>query len=153
MRRRKLILENKIIKPEKSGFYISNHGRFTNQMFIDTDLEVFETFEPFKKNRFIVDLEIDTSSLSKKIPNSRISSFRFFSDKNGMNIHIDIILSIDEWVEDFIKVNICKMYLVDAIGKIIKSFDYDVIYSGYEYDLSYENSNILKPRFFYKIIE
>ncbi len=153
MRRRRLILENKIIKPEKSGFYIGNHGRFTNQMFINRDLEIFEPFEPYKKNRFIIDLEIDTSSLSKKIPNSRIDSFKFVSDKNGTNIHIDIMLSIHEWVEDYLKVNICKIYLIDPTGKIIKHFDYDVISSGYEYDLKYESSNILKPRFFYKIIE
>ena len=33
MRRRSLILENKIIKSETSGFSIGSHGRFTDQIF------------------------------------------------------------------------------------------------------------------------
>ena len=151
MRRRSLILENKIIKSETSGFSIRSHGRFTNQIF-SNNIEILEPFEPFKKNRFIVDLEIDSKYLSKKIPNSRVSGFSFNSDKNGKTIHIDIIMSIDEWVEDFLKVNICKVYLIDATGVILRMFDYDIVNSGYKYDVSYDSSEILKPRFFYKII-
>ena len=104
MRRRSLILENKIIKSETSGFSIRSHGRFTNQIF-SNNIEILEPFEPFKKNRFIVDLEIDSKYLSKKIPNSRVSGFSF-----------------------------------------------NIVNSGYKYDVSYDSSEILKPRFFYKII-
>jgi|TARA_R110000803_G_scaffold58190_3_gene116418 hypothetical protein len=151
MRRRSLILENKIIKSETSGFYIGNHGRFTNQIF-SNNIEMTESFEPLKKNRFIVDLEIDSKSLSKKIPNSRIGGFRFNSDNSGKSIDIDIVMTINDWVEDFLKVNICKVYLIDATGRILRMFDYDVVNSGYKYDVSYNSSDVLKPRFFYKII-
>ena len=82
-----------------------------------------------------------------------MSGFSFSSDKNEKTIHIDIIMSIDEWAEDFLKVNICKVYLIDATGRILRMFDYDVVNSGYKYDVSYDSSEILKPRFFYKIIE
>jgi hypothetical protein len=150
MRRRKLILENKIIKPETSGFYIGNHGRFTTKIF--SNVETFQPFEPLRSNRFIVDLEIDSNSLYKKIPNSRIGGFKFVSSKSGENIEIESMLSIDEWIDEFLKANICKLYIVDAIGKIIKMFDYDIVNIGYQYELNYENSEVIKPKFLYKII-
>ena len=142
-RKRKILLE-------KAGYpspSISIDLKKTNNM-----PTLWEIVDVYRKNRFIIQLEDDSNVESKIIPDSRIKSFKFKDDSNGDKIIIiEPILTIGEWIEDFLNTNICRIYLLDARGEVVKFFDYDISNHGYEYELDYSDDDILTPKIFYRI--
>jgi hypothetical protein len=138
-RKRKLILEtNKYEQPIKGSY--NNIIEFQSL-----------SFEPLIKNRFLVQLENDNEDTF--IDSSKIKSIQIKSNKNNSFIVLEPFLHIHEWVENYKKMNICKIFFLDPTGLVIKSFDYDISYFGYEYELNYSDSDIFAPKIFYNFYE
>lgn len=108
-------------------------------------------FEPLLKNRFIVELEDNNQ---KNIINSnRIKSCKFFQSENGdKKIVIESYLATNEWMDEFLKVEICKIFILNPVGDVISYLDYDIVNSGYEYELNYSKDDLLTPKIFYTIL-
>lgn len=144
-RKRRLILENKIL-PQ-----IFSHPKQFGQQITIFNYQ-FEPFEPVKMDRFVVQLEDEHKDII--IPPTRIKGLKFFYDKSGQRkIKIEAYVSIDEWIDDFSGVNICKVFLLNAVGEVIKYLDYDVVHSGHEYELNYSNSEPLQPCIYYTVFD
>lgn len=142
-RKRRLILENKILPQPKP--YQNHFGRQTN-------IFNFNPFEPLHKDRFIVQLEDEHRELI--IPADRIKGLNFFCDQNGeRKIKIEAFIPVDDWLDDFLGVNICKIFLLDAFGNVLKFLDYDIVNSGHEYELKYSESSPLIPIIYYTVFD
>jgi hypothetical protein len=111
----------------------------------------FTTVEPQLKNRFIIELEDFNNKLL--IESEKIKSFNFYQNEDGeKKIVIESYLEINEWVDNFLKVEICKIFLLNPVGDVVNYFDYDIANSGYEYELNYSKDDLLVPKFFYTIL-
>jgi hypothetical protein len=106
-------------------------------------------FEPLMSNRFLVQLENDSDN--SFIDSKYIKSIKLKSDKNDSFIIIEPYLTIHDWIEEYEKMNICKVFFLSPIGQIVKVLDYDVLYFGYEYELNHSNSAPFCPKVFYKL--
>jgi hypothetical protein len=140
-RKRNLILETKI-QPNPKPRALGSHQR-----------SFFPSFsEPLRSDRFIVELENDSKELA--IPSERIMSFKFVSDADdNKKIEITSLLEVDDWLDDFIEINICKIYLLDNRGDVIRYYDYDVAHCGHEYELTYSDSDVLTPKIYYVVFD
>ncbi len=137
-RKRKIILETKNVEKLIKGSFNSIGNNFQ-----------LMAFEPLVSNRFLVQLENDSDN--SFIDSKNIKSIKLKSDKNGSFIIIEPYLTIHDWIEEYEKMNICKVFLLNPIGEIVKVLDYDVLYFGYEYELNYSNSTPFCPKMFYKL--
>lgn len=107
----------------------------------------FQSTDFYYRNRFVVQLE--DSSENVLIDYNKISACKI-TDKL---IKIEVILSIDEWVEKFKMVKIAKIELLDATGYPIKSIDYDVMFLDYNLEFDWALESIMKPEFTYQILK
>jgi len=155
-RKRKLILE-KHKKPLDTSyvFYSTNNVpayRFNHNQVNQGSL--FNGFEPYKSNRFMVFLENEYSN--KTISPDRIKSLHFsHTIEHGNIITIESMLAIgtNDWMDEYKDMHICKIDLLDPTGVVVKSMDFDVALIKYEYKLNYSESDFLLPRFYYKIFD
>lgn len=113
-------------------------------------LPLFFDMEFLRKNRFVIEMQID----DKIINNDNIQGFSilYLTDKEK-TIKINTTIHVDNWIHDYDKVNIIKVYLLDAMGNEHRQFDFDVIYKGYSFDCDYTEDAPVLPTFFYKIID
>lgn len=112
-------------------------------------LPLFFNMDFFRKNRFIVELQIDDEIIS----NDNIQGFSIshISDKEK-TIKINTAIHIKNWITDYQKVNIIKVYLLNGMGETHREFDFDVVYRGYIFDCDYQDDSPITPHFLYKII-
>ena len=145
-RKRRVIVE-KMLKP-KIPFIPS-----TNLILSQQNITNFHQYvEPYFSNRFHVELENDHINLN--ISPSRIRGFNITNNtSHGKIITIKATLNIDEWVDEFEKITIAKIFLLNSRGDVAKHFDYDVEIVEQNIDFDYSFEEIVTPNIIYKIIE
>ena len=142
-RRRKLLTER-----SRQIALFNNNPRF-NQLNL---FRVPEFFEFYRENRFEIELEEDKSGLI--IDGNKIQGFKFKNEISKGNIlYVKANLVIGEWVEDFKKMNIVRIYLLNSLGEEIRFFDYDIKMNGYEFEMNYNSDSIMLPTVSYKIFD
>ena len=112
-------------------------------------LPLFFTMDFLRKNRFIVEMQIDDEIIN----NDNIQGFFISNFNNEKTIKISTAIHIKEWIHDFERVNIIKIYLLDGLGNEHRQFDLDVIYKGYTFDCDYREDSPIIPYFFFNIKE
>lgn len=137
----------KVVLIEKTtcGHNISKDGmlrRFGLPLFFDMDF--------LRKNRFVVEMQIDETIVNND--NIQGFSIHHISSKEK-TIKINTAIHINDWFQDYEKINIIKIYLLDGLGNEHKEFDFDVIYQGYVFECDYREDTPVVPYFIYKIID
>jgi hypothetical protein len=134
-----------LIEKVSYGHKVSKEGllrRFGLPLFFNLDL--------LRKNRFVVEMQID--DIIVKSDNIQGFSIAHINSEEKI-IKINTAIHVDDWISEYEKVNIIKVYLLDSLGNEHKEFDFDVIYKGYLFDCDYKDDALLTPYFVYKIIE
>jgi len=122
----------------------------TGSMLSHFGLPLFFNMEYLRKNRFFVEMQIDNKILSS----DNIQGFKIYHfDEGEKTIKINTALHIKDWITDYNKVNIIKIYLLDGFGKEVRGFDFDVVFKGYTFDCDYKEDTLATPVFSYKILE
>lgn len=150
-RKRKLILEKKEPSPY-TGYSFYNINNTASYRLRQGTL--FNSFEPYKANRFLVFLQNEYSN--KTISPDRIKSVHFsYTPEQGNIVAIESMLAMSsgDWIDEYKNVHICKVDLLDPTGLVVKRMDFDVTLIKYEYKLNYSDSEILLPKFYYKIFD
>jgi hypothetical protein len=112
-------------------------------------LPLFFNMDFLRKNRFLIEMQID----EKPINNDNIQGFSIVHiDEKESSIKINTVLHVNDWIDNYEKVNIIKVYLLDGLGNIHKNFDFDVVFKGYTFDCDYKDDAPVNPYFLYKII-
>lgn len=113
-------------------------------------LPLFFNMDFLRKNRFVVEMQID----DKNISNDSVQGFSISHINDAEKIiKINTAIHIDNWINDYEKVNIIKVYLLDGLGNEHRAFDFDVVYKGYVFECDYKEDAPVIPHFVYKIIE
>jgi len=120
---------------------------------LDNGYFTWDPVELYRNNRFVVNLEGDNNELS--IQSHRIRSLYFEKDNNGNSIlKIKTLLSIvDNWIDEFELITLAKIYFLDPTGVVIKTLDYDVVFSGYNFMCNYNSDDLFEPEIIYTIID
>jgi len=106
--------------------------------------------EYFRKNKFVLEMQIDNDCFES----SNIQGFNINHFKDGnKTICVNTYVHTNEWIDEYSKVNIIKIYLLDASGDPAKQFDFDVNFNGYTFDCNYKDDGFATPNFIYKILE
>ena len=103
----------------------------------------------FRKDKFHVELERADGTM---IDPNRICGFKVDSDKDTKILKIKSTLEINEWIPDYEKVTIARIFLYNSNGDDINSMDFDVIFRGYSLGCDYNSDESMKPVFLYDII-
>ena len=113
-------------------------------------LPLFFDMDYLRKNRFVVEMQVH----NKRLETSNIQGFSIshFEGKEKI-IRINTALHINDWISDYDRVNIIKIYLLDSLGNTTKGFDFDVSFKGYNFECDYREDALVVPCFVYKIIE
>lgn len=137
-RKRKVILEK--IQKSPNDFLHSMNNLFLNPP---------PYYEPFRKNHFAIQLENEHEGIEPyKICGYKIEEF---SDKSI--ITISSILIVGDWVEQFKKMTMVKIFFLDSIGNFCELFDYDIMYEGFSLEGSHKSDEVLTSTFKYIILE
>jgi hypothetical protein len=113
-------------------------------------LPLFFNMDFLRKNRFVVEMQIDDNII--KNDNVQGFSISHINDSEKI-IKINTAIHVDDWISDYEKVNIIKVYLLDGLGNEHREFDFDVVYKGYSFDCDYRDDALVVPHFIYRIIE
>lgn len=101
------------------------------------------------QDKFCVRME----TLNFVINPERIKGFKIEKDDFGRTIKIKTYIYVQEWFDDFQKIEIIKVYFFDNKGNILKNcFDYDVQYLDFKLECDYKFRDYLTPVFTYQII-
>lgn len=101
----------------------------------------------YMQNRFSVFLEGENIKISA----DKIKGFKLIEYNNKKNLLIKSTLYIDDWINDFKKIDFAKIYFFDSKGNIIRFLDYDLGFIGYKIECDYKNNDFLTPVFDYEI--
>lgn len=145
-RRRKELLLEILSETEKIGktIYLPNTDYRKDR--IITNLNDDFVFQ----DKFCLVLEAENILIEP----GRIKGFRI-ENVNGHNlIKVKTFLHISDWIRDFEKIEIIKVYFFDAMNQTIKSsFDYDVAFKAFYLDCDYSFRDYLTPVYEYEIFE
>jgi hypothetical protein len=101
----------------------------------------------FLQNRFSVHLEGEDIKIS---PN-RIKGFKLVEYNNKKNLLIKSTLCINDWIDDFKKIDFAKIFFYDKDGNVVRFVDFDIGYLGYKLECDYKTNDFLTPVFDYEI--
>lgn len=101
----------------------------------------------FLQNRFSVHLEGEDI----KINPNKIKGFKLVEYNNKKNLLIKSTLYINDWVDDFKKIDFAKIFFYDKNGNIVRFMDFNIGYLGYKLECDYKNNDFLTPLFDYEI--
>jgi hypothetical protein len=101
----------------------------------------------FLQNRFSVHLEGEDIKIS---PN-RIKGFKLIEYKNKKNLLIKSTLCINDWIDDFKKIDFAKIFFYDKDGNVVRFVDFNIGYLGYKLECDYKTNDFLTPVFDYEI--
>lgn len=110
-------------------------------------LPLFFSMDFLRKSRFIIEMKID----DKIINSDNIQGFSI-SHLEEKILKISTVIHLSEWVNDYEKVNIIKIYFLDGLGNEHRQFDFDAIYKGYIFDCNYKDDSPITPYFVFKIL-
>lgn len=129
--------------------------------FIQQDIFLPDTFTEDKKfllnfdssfvlqDRFCVKLETDDFVVNPE----RIKGFKIQTILDEKIIKVKTYLQVHEWITDFEKIHIIKIYFFDSKGNLLKNcLDYDVDYMDFNLECDYKFRDYLVPTFSYKIL-
>lgn len=138
-RKRKILVEKNILSIDTPKQHIILHNNI-----------IKHSFEPLQSHNFIVELEMKNG---QNIDDYRIMSFKIDNFADHKTLKICSILDVDKWIHEFTNVIIAKIFFMNNIGQTVGMFDFDVSFSGYSMEGDYNDIELLKPTFSYKIIE
>ncbi len=102
------------------------------------------------QDRFSMQLESQESFI---IGPEKIKGFRIENIDDKRILKVKTILHIDEWINDFKKIEIIKIYFFDMNGNVLNnSFDYDVSFKCFYLDCDYTFRDYLTPIYEYEIL-
>jgi hypothetical protein len=101
----------------------------------------------FLQNRFSVHLEGEDIKIS---PN-RIKGFKLVEYNNKKNLLIKSTLYINDWIDDFKKIDFAKIFFYDKDGNVVRFVDFSIGYLGYKLECDYKTNDFLTPVFDYEI--
>jgi hypothetical protein len=101
----------------------------------------------FLQNRFSVHLEGEDIKIS---PN-RIKGFKLVEYNNKKNLLIKSTLCINDWIDDFKKIDFAKIFFYDKDGNVVRFVDFNIGYLGYKLECDYKTNDFLTPVFDYEI--
>ena len=101
----------------------------------------------FLQNRFSVHLEGEDI----KINPNKIKGFKLVEYNNKKNLLIKSTLYINDWVDDFKKIDFAKIFFYDKNGNVVRFMDFNIGYLGYKLECDYKNNDFLTPLFDYEI--
>jgi hypothetical protein len=101
----------------------------------------------FLQNRFSVHLEGEDIKIS---PN-RIKGFKLVEYNNKKNLLIKSTLYINDWIDDFKKIDFAKIFFYDKDGNVVRFVDFNIGYLGYKLECDYKTNDFLTPVFDYEI--
>jgi len=101
----------------------------------------------FLQNRFSVHLEGEDIKIS---PN-RIKGFKLVEYNNKKNLLIKSTLCINDWIDDFKKIDFAKIFFYDKDGNVVRFVDFNIDYLGYKLECDYKTNDFLTPVFDYEI--
>lgn len=101
----------------------------------------------YLQNRFSVHLEGEEIKISP----DKIKGFKLFEYNNKKNLLIKSTLYINDWIDDFKKVDFAKIHFYDDKGNILRFMDLDLGYLGYKIECDYKTNDFLTPVFDYEI--
>jgi hypothetical protein len=122
----------------------------TGNLLTQFGIPLFFNAEYLRKNKFVIEMQVDDKILNTS--NIQGFSISHFKGKEK-TIRINTAIHVNDWVSDYDKVNIIKVYLFDVMGNPIREFDLDVTFKGYNFDCDYREDALVVPCFVYKIIE
>jgi hypothetical protein len=103
----------------------------------------------FRKDRFFVEMERNDGSVLNPY---RICGFKIDDNKDSKILKVKTTLEINEWIADYEKVVIVRIFLYDSSGNDLINMDFDVIFRGYSMECDYHSDEAMKPIFSYAII-
>lgn len=145
-----------INKTRKRSILIENINdtKFPSPKNLNKDKNVFASFysyEPNRKNRFIAEFLDSYDNLM--FESDKILSFNLKKTNSNLEvIAIECSLEIGEWFDNLLKAEVCKLFILNALGEVVNYFDFNITNSGYEYDLDATDDDLFKPKIFYTII-
>lgn len=101
----------------------------------------------YLQNRFSVHLEGEEI----KISHEKIKGFKLVEYNNRKNLLIKSTLYINDWIDDFKKIDFAKIYFYDKSGNVKRFLDLDLGYIGYKLECDYKTNDFLTPIFDYEI--
>ena len=101
----------------------------------------------FLQNRFSVHLEGENIKIS---PN-KIKGFKLVEYNNKKNLLIKSTLYINDWIDDFKKIDFAKIFFYDKDGNVVRFIDLNIGYLGYKLECDYKTNDFLTPVFDYEI--
>lgn len=135
--RKRLVLIEKVVRCKNYDMPLSNQG----VLFPITDL--------FRRNMFHLEMEKNDGTV---LDPRRICGFKIESEKNLKVLKIKTTLEINDWISDYEKVVIARIFLYDANGNDANSMDLDVLFKGYSIECDYHSDEAMKPIFSYDVI-
>ena len=101
----------------------------------------------FLQNRFSVHLEGENIKIS---PN-KIKGFKLVEYNNKKNLLIKSTLYINDWIDEFKKIDFAKIFFYDKDGNVVRFIDLNIGYLGYKLECDYKTNDFLTPVFDYEI--
>jgi len=117
-----------------------------------TKTQIISHLDPnfFHQDRFCLELK----SEEKTFGFNKIKGFRIDNDGQSQVIKIKTFLHIEDWLKDFEKIEIIKIYFFDSNGNLMRnSFDYDVDFKRFYLDCDYKLQDYLTPIYEYVIFD
>lgn len=143
-RRRELLLE---IMNEKDFI---QQDIFVPDSFVEEKKIIFSYDTSFiLQDRFCLKMETKDFIVNPE----RIKGFKIETIEKRKVIKVKTYLKINEWIKDFEKIEIIKIYFFDSYGNLLKNgFDYDVDYLDFTLECDYKFRDYLVPIFSYEIL-
>ena len=101
----------------------------------------------FLQNRFSVHLEGENT----KINPNKIKGFKLVEYDNKKNLLIKSTLYINDWIDEFKKIDFAKIFFYDKNGNVVRFIDLNIGYLGYKLECDYKTNDFLTPVFDYEI--
>lgn len=103
----------------------------------------------FRKNRFFIELERNDGTV---INPYRICGFKMEKDNDSKILKVKTTMEINEWISEYEKVVVARIFLYDVNGNDINSMDLDISFRGYSIECDYNSEEAMRPVFSYAII-
>lgn len=136
--------------------FISDKNFLKQDIFVPNSFNSEKNFQNNLDDNFIFQDKFCVKMETKNfvVNPDRIKGFKIEKDIIGKIIKIKTYLQINEWLNDFKKIEIIKIYFFDNNGNILKNcFDYDVEYVDFKLECDYKFRDYLTPIFIYQILD
>lgn len=101
----------------------------------------------YMQNRFTIHLEGEEFEIAPE----KIKGFKLMEYNNKKNLLIKSTLYINDWIDDFKKIDFAKIFFYDNKGNVARFSEFNLSYLGYKLECDYKTNDFLTPIFDYEI--